>query len=86
MIVDLDTKHRIRSNNECWVLEVQGISKGKETWKGLGYYSSFESAVRGAIQREIRTTHTHGLDESIAAAEAVAEKYRGLLDPVVQGG
>lgn len=80
MIINLDSTTRIRSDEHCWRLEREHISKGGTRWKGLGYYATFGGAVQGAFKREIRTNHAEGVAECLAACEQTLAKYETVMD------
>lgn len=80
MIIDLDPKTRIRGTEHCWQLEFEKIIKGKSTWRPMTYHTSFGSALREAVRREIRTTPVQGLMEAIDAVNQLKTKYIQLFD------
>lgn len=80
MIINLDSKHRIRSDKYSWRLEVENIQSAKVQWKALAHCSTFQSALLNAYRREIRMHHAEGLKDCIAAAEGILVKYKTVLD------
>ena len=82
MIIPLDDKHRIRGTAQCWQLETTKIVKGEIEWRPFKYFSSMDSALRAAAQREIRTTPTTTLTEAIEACNRVTQKYARIFDDV----
>ena len=83
MIINLDSKSRIRGTSLCWQLENLTLSKGKREWRPIGYYSTLNGAVRGAVQRQIRTAPAEGVNESIRAVDAIIADLTKALEPHV---
>jgi hypothetical protein len=80
MILHLDTEHRFRGTETCWVLERRRVYKGKDDWYAVGYFRDLVSGVREAFRREIRTDPAVGLAEALDAAERLIRKYAAVFD------
>ena len=79
MIIHLSDKLRIRGTEHCWQLEKL---KGDDEWRAFKYFTTVDSALHEAAQRELRLSSTTGLSEALAACEAVTAKYAEIFDGV----
>ncbi len=89
MIIQIDEALRVRGTEMSWQLERLVISKvgkrvGQGTWTAEKYYSTLQSALSGALQREIRTHPAHTITEAIEAAESLCAKYTAIFDRGVE--
>ena len=86
MIIPIDEKYRISSNEYSWDLEevTPNIDKrtGKPKVKKLGYYTSLGKALSAAAQRELRLSDAVGLVEAEKAVAGLTRKYAALFDEV----
>ncbi len=82
MIIPLDDKTRIRGTTECWQLEKQKKVKGQLEWRAFKYFTTMDSALQEAAQREIRTFPAMGVTEAIEASRRVTHKFAQILDDV----
>ena len=82
MIIDIDSKNRIRGASNCWNLESERIIKGKPDWGADGYYSTFANALHAAAQRELRTDPAHGIAEAMEAVNRLTDKYAAIFEGV----
>lgn len=58
MIIPLTDKLRIKSDVHSWDLQKPEKTKKGPVWKGIRYYTSLPSALKGAFQYELRVTPT----------------------------
>ncbi len=82
MIIPLDETLRIRGTTECWQLERLRITKGEPTWKPFKYFSSMDSALHAAAQRELRIYPTQTLTEAFDACVRLTHNYAQIFDGV----
>ncbi len=82
MIIDLDPTHRIKGTESCWQLEKLAKVKDEMQWKAYKWFTSMNSALHSAAQRELRTDPAHGIAEAFAAIRRLKEKYAAIFDDV----
>ena len=79
MIIPLDDITRIRGTKHCWQLE--SLKKNGE-WRPFKYFTTMDSALHEAAQREIRIFPATGITEAIDACNRVTQKYAQIFDGV----
>ena len=79
MIIPLDDGLRIRGTEICWQLE---RLKGQNEWRAFKYFTTVDSALHEAAQRDLRLFPTNGVSEALAACRAVTSKYLKIFDEV----
>ena len=79
MIIDIDSKTRIKGTSEAWELQRLRNYKGTTKWEPFKWFSTFRQAVAEAVHRDIRTHPAHGLSEAIEAVSDVTQKYEQLI-------
>ena len=82
MIIPIDDEYRIRGTERCWQFEKLKVVKGQGEWRALSYFTSMDSALREAAQRELRVYPAKGIAEALAACNRVTEKYSKIFDSV----
>ena len=82
MIIPLDDKTRIRGTQHCWQLEKRKKVKDHIEWRAFKYFTTMDSALHEAAQREIRTFPVTGITEAIDACRRVTQKYGQIFDDV----
>ena len=84
MIIPLDDKLRIRGTENCWQLERLQLIKDEPAWKPYKYFTTVDSALHSAAQRELRVYPTQTLAEAFDACVRVTHKYSRIFDDVGQ--
>ena len=74
MIIPLDHSLRIRGTEQCWQLEKLKAVKGQDEWRAFKFFSSMDSALHEAAQRELRLFPSNTLSEALATCRAVTSK------------
>ena len=82
MIIHLSKKLRIRGTESCWQLEKPKKVKDHFEWRAFKYFTTMDSALHEAAQREIRTYPAHGIADAIDACNRVTQKYARIFDDV----
>ena len=82
MIISLDEGIRIRGTTHCWQLEKLKAVRGQDEWRAFKFFSSMDSAVHEAAQRELRLFPSNTLSEALAACRAVTSKFSKIFDEV----
>lgn len=94
MIIPIDKKYRIRSDDRQWIVEVRALVKDKETgkkkvkWrhhKFAPYHITLEHAIKSLMEYEIRSSNARTLAEALAEFRKVGQKYSDLLQEAREG-
>ena len=75
MIVQIDSKKRIRGTNRCWQIERLQTKNGDPKWEPYKYYRTFQQALAKAGDDEIRLHPADNLTDAIDAVAAISHKY-----------
>ena len=84
MIIPIDERLRIRGTEHCWQLEKLKVVKGLCEWRAFKFFTSMDSALREAAQRDLRLSPANTLPEALADCRAVTSKYAQIFDAVGQ--
>ena len=84
MIIAIDHKLRIRGTETCWQLERLKKIKGEIVWKPYKYFTTVDSALHSAAQRELRLDPAQTVAEALDACVRVTHKYAQIFDDVGQ--
>ena len=79
MIIPIDAKTRIVGTKRAWELQRTRTRDGELTWEPYKWFTTFRSALEGAVHREIRVHPAHGLSEAIEAVSGLVQKYEELI-------
>lgn len=82
MIIPLDEGIRIRGTKHCWQLEKLKAVRGQDEWRAFKYFTTVDSALHEAAQRELRLFPSNTLFEALAACRAVTAMYSKIFDEV----
>jgi hypothetical protein len=82
MIIPLDEGIRIRGTKHCWQLEKLKAVRGQDEWRAFKYFTTMDSALQEAAQRELRLYPSNTLSEALASCRAVTSKYAQIFDEV----
>ena len=82
MIIPLNNSFRVRGTEHCWQLEKLKVVNGQNEWRAFKYFTTMDSALHGAAQRELRLFLSNTLPDAFAACEAVTSKYSQIFDEV----
>ena len=82
LIIPLSKILRIRGTENCWQLEKLTEVKGEPAWKPFKYFSTVDSALHSAAQRELRNYPTQTLTEALDAVSRLTQKYARIFDDV----
>jgi hypothetical protein len=81
MIIPIDHKHRIRSDEHCWAVETTRKRGSKTCWRGISYHPTLEAAVNSLGRRMVRTSNATTLVEALRAVEDISAKLCQALTP-----
>ena len=85
MIIPINERNRITSDEYQWIIQKKRSRKGKEDWASRHYYPTFESAVRSLGELMVRQSKADTLVSALAEVENVATTLSQALTPTIEG-
>jgi len=79
MIIEIDSKTRIKGLDSCWALQKKRTRDGLNTWQSYKWFQSFGKALEEAVHRDIRTHPAASLSEAIEAVSSLVQRYEQLI-------
>ena len=79
MILQLDSKTRIKGTERAWELQRTRTRKGELIWEPYKWFKTFGSALDEAVHREIRIHPAVGLADAIEAVSGIVQRYTELI-------
>ena len=79
MIIEIDSKTRIKGLDSCWALQRKRSRDGKTSWESYKWFASFGRALEEAVHRDIRTHPAASLSEAIEAVSSLVQRYEQLI-------
>ena len=79
MIVQLDSKTRIKGTERAWELQRKRNYKGGTKWESYKWFTTFRSALEEAVHREIRLHPARTLTDAIDGVSDVLQKFEKLI-------
>jgi len=91
MILPIDEKWRIKSDEYCWHIQyLKGMRKNRQTgeleenWVSRRYYQSISKAAHGLAELELMSGDTKTLAEALDAVRSVSERLSMALTPHIE--
>ena len=82
MFLKITDDYAIESDAMSWAVSKHAIEPKKgDHWKQIAWYSTFENAVNGLLQRQIRCLEVDTLTEAIKGVEGLARGLSDALSP-----
>ena len=82
MFLKINDDYAIESDAMSWAVSKRAIEPKKGAhWKQIAWYSTFENAVNGLLQRQIRCLEVDTLNEAIKGVEELARDLSEALSP-----
>lgn len=78
MILPIDDKYRLTSDEACWRIEAYRSSRG---WRPIKYYSTLSEAVTGLAHLKLRTSDAQTLADALAEVERISHRISRALEP-----
>ena len=82
MFLKINDDYAIESDAMGWAVSKHAIEPKKgDHWKQIAWYSTFESAANGLLQRQIRCLEVDNLADAIKGVEGLARGLSEALSP-----
>ena len=85
MIIPINARYRIVSDEYQWIIQRKRTRKGKEDWQARLYYPTLKAAVEGLGELMVRQSKADTLvPVALAAVEEVATQLSQALTPKIE--
>ena len=82
MFLKINNNYAIESDAMGWAVSKHAIEPKKgDHWKQIAWYSTFENAANGLLQRQIRCLEVDNLADAIKGVEGLARGLSDALSP-----
>ena len=72
MIIPINDKYRLKSDEYQWIIERKRTRKGEEDWQARLFYPTVKAAVQGLGELMVRQSKANTLVDALEAVENVA--------------
>jgi len=84
MIIPINARYRIVSDEYQWIIQRIRTRKGKEDWQARLYYPTLKAAVEGLGELMVKQSKADTLVSALAAVEEVATQLSQALTPKIE--
>ena len=84
MIIPINARYRIVSDEYQWIIQRIRTRKGKEDWQARLYYLTIKAAVEGLGELMVRQSKADTLASALAAIEEVGTQFSQVLTPKIE--
>ena len=84
MIIPINARYRIVSDEYQWIIQRIRTRKGKEDWQARLYYPTLKAAIEGLGELMVRQSKADTLVRALAAVEEVATQLSQALTPKIE--
>ena len=85
MIIPINARYRIVSDEYQWIIQRIRTRKGKEDWQARLYYPTLKAALEGLGELMVRQSDVATLADALAEVENVATTLSQALTPTIEG-
>ena len=83
MIIPINARYRIVSDEYQWIIQRIRTRKGKEDWQARLYYPTLKAAAEGLGELMVRQSKADTLVSALVAVEEVATQLSQALTPKI---
>ncbi len=81
MIILINDRHRIASDQYAWSIQKPVRRKGKISWESFRWYATAEQAVNGLVELMVRLSDAETLIEAIQDVNRICSELSSALTP-----
>ena len=81
MIIPIDERCRIDTDEHAWRVSRARVRKGETVWEPISYHATLEQAARSLFERELRASNAVGVVEAKAEADRLLTSLSRALTP-----
>ena len=85
MIIPINARYRIVSDEYQWIIQRKRTRKGKEDWQARLYYPTLKAALEGLGDLMVRQSDAATLAAALAKVENVTTTLSQALTPTIEG-
>ena len=85
MIIPINDRYRITSDEYQWIIQTKRNRKGKKDWQARLYYPTLKAALEGLGELMVRQSDVATLADALAKVENVATTLSQALTPTIEG-
>lgn len=85
MIIPINERYRITSDECQWIIQQKRSRKGKEDWESKLFFGSFEAAVKDLGELMVRRSKANTLVDALKEVEKVTTTLSQALTPQIEG-
>ena len=85
MIIPINERYRITSDEYQWIIQKKRSRKGREDWESKLFFGTFEAAVKDLGELMVRRSKANTLVDALAEVEKVATTLSQALTPKIEG-
>ena len=84
MIIPINERYRIVSDEYQWIIQKKGSRKGKEDWQSRLFFGTFEAAAKELGELLVRRSKANTLVEALREVEKIATTLSKALTPKIE--
>ena len=84
MIIPINERYRITSDEYQWIIQKKRSRKGGEDWESKLFFGTFEAAVKDLGELMVRRSKANTLVDALAEVEKVATTLSQALTPQIE--
>ena len=85
MIIPINERYRIVSDEYQWIIQKKGSRKGKEDWQSRLFFGTFEAAAKELGELLVRRPEANTLVDALQEVEKIATTSSRLLHLRLRG-
>ena len=85
MVIPINDRYRITSDEYQWIIQTKRNRKGKKDWQARLYYPTLKVALEGLGKLMVRQSDVVTLADALAEVENVATTLSQALTPTIEG-
>ena len=85
MIIPINARYRIVSDEYQWIIQRKRTRKGKEDWQARLYYPTLKAALEGLGDLMVRQSDVATLADALVEVENVTTTLSQALTPTIEG-
>jgi len=84
MIIPINERYRIVSDEYQWIIQKKRSRKGKEDWQSKLFFGTLEGAVQGLGELLVRRSEANTLVDALQEVEKIATTLSQALTPKIE--
>ncbi len=85
MIIPINDRYRITSDEYQWIIQTKRHRKGKQDWQARLYYPTLKAALEGLGELMVRQSDVATLADALAVVENVTTTLSKARTPTIEG-